>query len=360
VLRENSAYRVVFRADLVDNAKDATQPVRGWIVSQRKRESGDWEDHNEVTLNNLRAEQWVKTELKAEEVDKLMRHVGGLYHLYRRDGLPSGKTRFLKVDLRSGESPEDLEETVGTLLTLGRQSGLDAFGKVVDLTLGAGDSAEVVRQLERLDVSTVQKLQSLAGVAALRSALETWEANQDNTSEEFWQQTLKDNSFILSQAFSVPVLLIQDKAYVGGREISRQGTTELDFLLANPITANAACVEIKTPCTPLLGKLYRGSSSGRVFGASTDLSGALAQVRNYRYRLTTGYAHHRIGREGEFEVAAPRCVVIAGHAGRDLGNDDSRKRAFEAFRGGLGDVDVITFDELFERVRSLCDLLEGS
>ncbi|PAP76330.1 hypothetical protein BSZ37_07675 [Rubrivirga marina] len=360
VLRETSTTRLVFRAVLVDNAKDAAQPVRGWIVSQRKRKGDEWEDHNEVALSNMRAGEWVKTELRAEEVDKLVRHVGGLYRLYRSGGLPSGKTHFLKLDLQAGESPEDLEGTVRTLLALGRRSGLDTFGKVVDLTLRDEDSAEVVRQLERLEVSTVQKLQSLAGVAALRAALDTWEANEGNTSEEFWQQTFKDNAFILSQAFSVPVLLIQDKAYVGGRELSREGATELDFLYANPITANAACVEIKTPATPLLGTPYRGKSGGRVYGASVELSGALAQVRNYRYRLTTGYSHLRIEREGEFEVAAPRCLIVAGHAGCSLGDDDAKKRSFEALRGGLADIDVITYDELFERVRSLCCLLEGT
>ncbi len=58
----------------------------------------------------------------------------------------------------------------------------------------------------------------LIGNSARRlvNLLRTWDSNKENSDEGFWQITLKENAFAISQIFSVPVMIIQDKAYVGG------------------------------------------------------------------------------------------------------------------------------------------------
>ena len=52
-------------------------------------------------------------------------------------------------------------------------------------------------------------------LGGLRHVLEIWEANKTVADEEFWQTTLTQNLVVLSQVFSFPVIILQDKAYFG-------------------------------------------------------------------------------------------------------------------------------------------------
>jgi hypothetical protein len=172
--------------------------------------------------------------------------------------------------------------------------------------------------------------------------------NKDNDDEEFWQKTFTENAVVLSQAFSVPVLILQGKAYVGGTGIDRTGANIVEFLLKNGLTENTALVEIKTPKTKLLAGEYRGG----VYSPSRELAGAVAQISNYRLSL--------IEQSSVLNVQAfnPSTLVIAGRFDQ-LDNDD-KKRSFELYRGEQRTVQVMTYDEVFVKVATLLRLLEGT
>jgi hypothetical protein len=87
-----------------------------------------------------------------------------------------------------------------------------------------------------------------AGV--LQRVLEIWEANQDNSSEEFWQSMFDQYPFIVSQVLAYPIVVVEDKAYVGGKTIADAGGHIVDFLLAHQLTRNVALLELKTPTAP--------------------------------------------------------------------------------------------------------------
>jgi hypothetical protein len=55
----------------------------------------------------------------------------------------------------------------------------------------------------------------------------------------------------------------------------------------------------------------------------------------------------------------PKCVVIAGSAGRDL-DAENKRRSFERFRERITGVTLLTFDEVFERVSTLISLFEDT
>jgi len=42
-----------------------------------------------------------------------------------------------------------------------------------------------------------------------------------------------------------------------------------------------------------------------------------------------------------------------------MGQDHGKMKAFDLFRNSLKDVRIITFDELFEKVRVMIELLQG-
>jgi hypothetical protein len=183
----------------------------------------------------------------------------------------------------------------------------------------------------------------------LSRVLDIWEANKNNADEEFWQTTLTQNLVVLSQVFSVPVIILQDRAYVGGTGLDQSGANIVDFLLANDLTENTALVEIKTPATRLLGRRYRGGA----YSPSSEITGAVAQISNYKHSLIRNSTQPEIG----VNAFNPPCLVVAGNL--DQTPDSAQRRSFELYRQGLRDVQIVTYDELFLKVANLVNLLQG-
>lgn len=109
----------------------------------------------------------------------------------------------------------------------------------------------------------------------LTDLLHLWDANKTNGDEEFWQIQFQSHSFALSQLFSVPVTLIEGKAYVGGQRVDRTEARFVDFLFSGGNSSEAILIEIKTPTTRLvMKKPYRNS----VHAPTSDLSGSVVQI----------------------------------------------------------------------------------
>ena len=72
-----------------------------------------------------------------------------------------------------------------------------------------------------------------------------WHSNKSNSDEEFWQTVFNENPYVLSQLFSVPVVFIKDKAYIGGMNIDRQDAKFVDYLYANESSNDALLVDEK-------------------------------------------------------------------------------------------------------------------
>jgi hypothetical protein len=184
----------------------------------------------------------------------------------------------------------------------------------------------------------------------LTDLLRLWDANKTNGSEEFWQIQFQGHSLALSQLFSVPVTLIEGKAYVGGQGIDRRDARFVDFLFSGGSSSEAILVEIKTPVTPLMLKTrYRSN----VHVPSSDLSGSVVQISDYRATLT-----RELGTlvQGQHDLSAfhPKCVVIVGNSA-EL-DTDQKRRSFELFRSGLSNVEIVTFDEVFRKLEHLASL----
>ena len=172
--------------------------------------------------------------------------------------------------------------------------------------------------------------------------------------EEEWQQFFKKYNWIFSQFFSSPVMLFKDKAYVGGKTLDDSEGKIADFIYKNSLTQNVAIIEIKTHKTALLKKkAYRGTD---VFAVSDDLSGAIGQVLNQRDNLQKEFHALRSKSNEDFEAHSAKCLVVIGSI---KGHDKDRIKAFELFRSNSRDVEIYTFDEVFERLRALQALIKG-
>lgn len=174
--------------------------------------------------------------------------------------------------------------------------------------------------------------------------------NLDNNSEEFWQTTVfKENQWVLAQIFACPCTIFSDKAYVGGKGVDNSGGNLCDFIYQNRLSQNVALIEIKTPCTEIIGNSYRGT-----YSFSHELSGAVNQVLNYRDNLTKSYYTLCHQSASQFEVLSPKCVVIIGKL---ASMNSTQIAAFESFRNSLSGVQILTFDELYQRVIDLIAIL---
>jgi hypothetical protein len=180
--------------------------------------------------------------------------------------------------------------------------------------------------------------------------LRTWDNNKTNADEGFWQITFRENVYAISQVFAVPLVFIQEAAYVGGMNVDRQNAKLVDYLFSQESSQEAVLVEIKTPATKLLGPKYRGT-----YRPSAELSGAVMQVLDYRRTLSKNLTSVVEGTNHRLSAFSPRCVVIIGNGALELDND-LKRIAFELFRTNSKDVELVTYDELFRKLEVLASL----
>ena len=171
--------------------------------------------------------------------------------------------------------------------------------------------------------------------------------------EKRWQVFLGEHNWVFSYLFTFPVILAEQEAYVGGKNLSNQNGKVTDFLIQNSITDNVAFLEIKTHRTKLLGplKAYRGND---VFSMSSDLSGGISQVLDQRDNFQKAYALLRVNSNESFDTINSKCVVLMGMLG-DL--NSKQTKSFELFRSNSKDVEIVCFDELLLRFEKLQELI---
>jgi hypothetical protein len=164
--------------------------------------------------------------------------------------------------------------------------------------------------------------------------------------EQVWQQLFLDNPFILSLAFSLPIVGFGGGVSVGGRNFTGAGEKIADFLYRNGLTDNITVLEIKTPETDVLGRVYRGG----IHAPSFELAGAINQTLDQRYQLQKSIAGFKDNsRVTNMESYAVKCIIVIGR----IPVDHDEKKSLELFRNNLNDVTVVTFDELLEKLRHL-------
>lgn len=352
VLRETSVTRLVFRPTIVDNPNDRSASVDGTFVFQRKRPRQEgWDDIPGRPLSTLKAEDEHRLTLKAGELRTLYMEVSALYELHEAEGIPFGETRFVRLSGAVQElatmSDQDLSAVVTGSQALG---GPDVLARIIRWASRTKQLKWMLENLEPLGPELLSNLTAAVGIANLKSALKVWLDNRSNRDEEFWQSLIARQPFILEQVFAIPVAIIAGKVFVGGKDFTNRGGNIADFLVRNNVTRAASLVEIKTPMSRLLGAEYRNN----VFGISADLNGAVMQVLNYRESLV---------KESSFlgipaDVISPRCLVLVGNATTEL-DSLGKRRCFEIFRRQLHDVEVVAYDEMFERTRGLIQALGG-
>lgn len=178
-------------------------------------------------------------------------------------------------------------------------------------------------------------------------------------SESKWQEFFENNSFALQQLFSSPVALYGSQLHLSIPNAQGRGGRIADFVLVNPITRTIFVVEIKTPVVPLVGPRYRGSDQARVFPPHPELAGAIAQVQGQIDSAQADFQRLVTNTPGleSIESCVVRGAIIVGTAS---GLDVEEQQSFARFRNGLSEIEIVTFDEVLQRLVNLDALLSST
>lgn len=192
---------------------------------------------------------------------------------------------------------------------------------------------------------------SLSGFGNLLTIIEAWKINKYNRDESFWQELFTKYPQIISQLFSHPIILFQEKAYLGGKSIQNKEGKVIDYAFKNNLTNNLALIEIKTPQTTLIGSEYRNS-----YSLSYELTGSINQLLQYRDSILKEFYSINHHSEQSFHIINPKSILLIGSF--DTLNKKQRE-VFEMFRNDFKTIDIVTFDELFDKIYILLKLLQA-
>lgn len=189
--------------------------------------------------------------------------------------------------------------------------------------------------------------------SSLAEALQVWDHRAGNEPESFWHKLFVDVPELLALAVPGDTVQYGSKCYVGGKVVRNVDGNVVDFLYQSSTTLSVTLVEIKRPDAELIGSEYH-----HMHAPSAELIGSVMQVLGYRDTLQKDY--YSLTRDPDaraMRVFNPKALVVIGDLEAEV-LDESQRRSFELFRNGISNVIVLTFDQLFGKVRQTVDLIE--
>ena len=357
VLHETDLLRLMFIPKLVENQQDSAKPVSGKLLYEKKRKNDDTfpsdinDSSKKVSRRSVKVGDWMEVQFDTSETYKLYKGLQHLYELYEGIGrIPYGTTTYTRIDSAFREFLSIIQNEPSEAIMIGEKENYNLI-KILLQIISKTNSLDYLRKnLSELQNESIQHLSSSLNFERLQRVANLMQENLDNSNEEFWQKDVfKENQWVLAQIFSCPFTIFEDKAYVGGKGIDNKNGNVCDFIYQNKMSQNIALIEIKTPCTEIIGGEYRGTVS-----FSQELSGAVNQVLNYRDNLMKSYYMLSNSKPEPFSVVMPKCVIIIGKLASMKEKEIS---AFENFRNSLNNIIIMTFDELHKRIVDLIKLL---
>lgn len=356
-LSQTEILRFKFLPTLVDNKKEPNKSVSGKLLYEKKRKNDSHFPSEtagssvKVSRGAVKVGDWMEFQLNTSETYELYQGLKHLYALYDDIGeIPYGSATYTRVNSSLRQFLSIIQNDPSAARMIGNEENYDLFKTLLRLITQTSSLDSLKKSLAELQDENAQHLAMSLNIVKLQRVATLMADNLDNNSEEFWQTTVfKENQWVLAQIFACPCTIFSDKAYVGGKGVDNSGGNLCDFIYQNRLSQNVALIEIKTPCTEIIGNSYRGT-----YSFSHELSGAVNQVLNYRDNLTKSYYTLCHQSASQFEVLSPKCVVIIGKL---ASMNSTQIAAFESFRNSLSGVQILTFDELYQRVIDLIAIL---
>lgn len=358
VIKINEQFRYLFVPKLVDNIKDDKKCISGQFIIQKKGKNEKWENYNFLPLNKLEKEKWINLDLSTSSLDMLISYITELKLIYQNEG-KDNIFNSIKTFVFSSNLSEDDKELITEMFSKNNELR-NEFKKVLNSEVSLEEIIEIINNkytpsdfADKIDLDTSNALYSFIKAKLIK--IEYLEENMDNSCEEFWQKLFVNDPNILFSIIPSVSLIIQEKPFVGGKAIDNVGGKNSDFLFKFGLR-NTSLIEIKTPMTKLM---IKGNREG-VYIPSSEFSSSILQLKLQKDNIMKEYysLKEKSSEKGiNFESYDPKCYLIIG----DSSNFDfEQTKNFELFRNELKDIEIITFNELVNKLKLIKEALESN
>ncbi len=239
----------------------------------------------------------------------------------------------------------------------------------VFLQIGDIDNREIViEQLKKLEQNNFENIENALSISKIDKILDVWENNKENDDESFWQSLFENEEYtwVFQQLFPYPILFLQWETLVGWKNTRwRNGHwwVATDFLFQNLSNWSFALVEIKTPKAQLIKiwTTYRWDKdswdTNEIYSPEFELTWWIVQLQN---QIETGINKFLTQLWEDFSEEKlnhihPHWILLIGTVSTLAWK---QKDSFHLFRKTMKDITIVTFDELFEKIKALKQIYE--
>jgi len=354
VLEETQTTRKIFRPEIVinDNIPEAT--LKGYLIHQKKGKNDEWEDISEFTLRDLKKGEGVKFEFKSELLLKFFSELETLYNISNK-GINFGKKThtLLTWDDLGNITWDDFEYIKEILSTEGNKKAL--IKQFLKLDLSKDILNEIVA--ETPDIAT--KLLWANIQKGRKAILNEFKDNllDENKKEDYWQKLFEKNVWIFGYGLNYQFLdLTLGQPYLGGKAVDNKGGQKGDLLTnttgINKFTVN---IELKTPFTNIVNASSKNSKDTAVLGSKLIEAVSQLQIylRTWEIEGSKQEKTKEMLNEKKIYTIKPKGYLIIGNTSQ---LDTIEKRnTFELFRQSINNLEIITYDELYERAKYIVE-----
>ena len=182
----------------------------------------------------------------------------------------------------------------------------------------------------------------------------------DKREEIAWQHFFRKNPWIFGYGLDYRFLgILQDEARVSNINIAGKDVEIGDFLLG--CSKFTVLVELKKPTTSIFNNNKNRSGS---WCLSEDLIHAVSQILEQRasWQIKAEVnASKNFDKDGQLikqKTLDPKTILIIGHSNQFYGESEEQQtkaRTFELFQRDSRNLDIITYDELYERASHIIE-----
>lgn len=345
---DSDVTRILLEPLLVDNPHDHSKSVKVKLVYE-KRKKGEQYPTEKITRRSIKNGEVMEMTLDSTATQALMQNLNSLYEMYAANGIHCGQTTYTRVDGIFRSFLDIIRTNPSAARLIGNKENFALVKELLRLITQAESLESLSDALKALQDDSIASLSETVSFERLNRVISLMQDNMGNSKEEFWQKDIfTEHQWVLAQLFSTPCTILGDKVYVGGKGIGNKHGNVCDFIYQNKLSGNVILIEIKTPEAKIIQGKYRDT-----YSFTSELSGAVNQVINYRDKLMKEYNNISANSEQEFAAFNPKCVVIIGKL---EGMNPSEKAAYENYRNSLNNIEIITFDEILQRLIDLRDV----
>lgn len=179
----------------------------------------------------------------------------------------------------------------------------------------------------------------------------------DRKEEKVWQVFFEQNQWIFGYGLDYRFqTILQREAHLGPEDLDGGNSVIADYLMGDKLFTTF--VEIKKPSTPLFGRNINRSNSWTL---STDLMNSVSQILEQKASGLLRLEKTQYNSEGELitqKAYDSKVILVVGYWGQVDGSPQEKeikKRTLELFRRDSRNVEILTYDELYERAKFIVE-----